>query len=150
MTNITVLFEEETLLLKSAFAKKAARCNSPESKLLSKYVKLYPNYSITVHKLSTNKAQEHYRGLTYDYMRHYINTHEPAETRIAVLNEFSDKLDIAKCHSKCHRYPKIKTWFLNKYPEIKDFGIQEIVEEPAAENSLALFSSNSVNESVCA
>ena len=51
MTNITILFAEKTLLLKSGFAKKAARCGSPESVILQTYVKLYPDYQITVHQI---------------------------------------------------------------------------------------------------
>ena len=38
---------------------------------------------------------------------------------------------ISECHSKCHRYPVIKKWFLGKYPEIAAFGMSA----PAAENN---------------
>lgn len=147
---IRIDFERETIILGKAFAKKAQYTYTDEYTKLMAIRDQYPDYKIVRRQIKKNTSQEHYRGLTYDYMRHYmrhyINAHEPTATRDAVLNEFNNCLDIAKCHSRCHRYPTIKTWFLNKYPEIKEFGIQEIVEEPTAESSLALFSANSVDE----
>ena len=32
---------------------------------------------------------------------------------------------ISKCHSKAFRYPTIKAWFLDRFPEIKAFGVKE-------------------------
>lgn len=133
MTNITVVFAEKTLLLKSGFAKKAARCGSPESIVLQKYVKLYPDYEITIHQITRNAAQEHYRGLTYDFMENYILEHEPRETVDAVHDEFCGMIDISKCHSTGRRYPIIKNWFFEKYPEIKNYGMDvKAAEEEAA------------------
>ena len=34
---------------------------------------------------------------------------------------------ISECHGKAFRYPVIKQWFLNQYPEIAKFGM---VDEP--------------------
>lgn len=34
-----------------------------------------------------------------------------------------DMIFISKCHSQAKRYPVIKNWFLDKYPEVKKFGI---------------------------
>ncbi len=33
---------------------------------------------------------------------------------------------IAQCHGYAFRYPAIKSWFLDQYPEIADFGITVI------------------------
>ena len=52
-------------------------------------------------------------------MEDYIQTHEPAATVDTVLDEFEEMRLISSCHSKAFRYPVIKKWFLNKYPEVK-------------------------------
>ena len=47
------------------------------------------------------------------------------ENAFALLHlvEFEDLIFISKCHSQAKRYPAIKNWFLDKYPEVKKFGI---------------------------
>ena len=40
--------------------------------------------------------------------------------------EFDELLLISQCHSKGRRYPVIKNWFLDNYPEVRDFGMVEI------------------------
>ena len=35
---------------------------------------------------------------------------------------------IAECHSNTHRYPVIKQWFLERYPEIAKFGLSKFEE----------------------
>lgn len=134
MTDITVRFAEKELLLKSKFAKKAAQCGTPESVKLQKYIQLYPSFDIVVHEIRKAPAQEHYKGLTYDYMRDYINAHESEENASAVLQELEDMIDISKCHSQGKRYPTIKEWFLVKYPAVKKFGVkEEDTEDTSAE-----------------
>ena len=56
-------------------------------------------------------------------MENYITTHEEGENRVLVLKEFAEQRLISECHSKAHRYPVIKKWFLDKYPEIANFGM---------------------------
>lgn len=41
---------------------------------------------------------------------------------------------ISKCHSKAFRYPVIKAWFLDRYPEIKMFGL-DVEEENESEET---------------
>ena len=80
-----------------------------------------------------NTAQEHYRGLTYDFMREYIRTHETDAT--PVLAELDDQIGISKCHSLGKRYPTIKAWFLERYPAIAAFGMSAASKEAAPEGS---------------
>ena len=42
---------------------------------------------------------------------------------------------ISQCHSQSKRYPEIKKWFLNKYPEVKKFGETESEEASAEEET---------------
>ena len=36
---------------------------------------------------------------------------------------------ISKCHSQAFRYPVVKSWFLERYPEIMEFGLKEKEEK---------------------
>lgn len=91
--------------------------------MLANYMRSFPNYTITVRKdIKKNAKQEHYKGLTYEYMKTYIRKYEPIETRDSVLKELEDRIFISECHSTGHRYPAIKKWFLEKYPEVANGG----------------------------
>ena len=43
-----------------------------------------------------------------------------------LLAEFEMQKDIAMCHSKSKRYPVVKKWFLDKFPEVAKFGAPEM------------------------
>ena len=45
-----------------------------------------------------------------------------------VLKELAEMRLIAECHSNAHRYPVIKQWFLERYPEIAKFGLPKFEE----------------------
>lgn len=127
MTNYLKVIEKENgenvLLMDKAFAKNASIVGSREYEMLQDARKAYPEYKVKTRKIKRNEAKECYKGLTYDFMEDYILTHEPAETLDEVFNEFSEMLLISQCHSKAFRYPVIKRWFLDKYPEIKRYGM---------------------------
>lgn len=126
MNDITVRFATKTILLKSKFAKKAAYIGTQEAATLQKVLRDYPDYEIVIHQINKKDTQEHYKGLTYDYMRRYINNHEDAESKKTVLNELAHKIEISKCHSDGYRYSEIKKWFLDMYPEIKNWGMPQV------------------------
>ena len=124
MTNyLKVLHDTNVLLMDKAFAKNSSIVGSDEYNLLQDARKAYPEYKVQTRKIRKNKAKECYKGLTYDFMEDYILTHEPAETVDEVWKEFSEMLLISQCHSTAFRYPVIKRWFLDKYPEIKRYGM---------------------------
>ena len=115
---------KKEIVLYRWFAEKAEYPGTSEYKTLIQITNDFPTYSVVVRdKINQKEGQEHYKGLTYEYMETYIKKYEPKETREAVLKEFEDKLFISECHSKGRRYPAIKKWFLEKYPEVAKFGI---------------------------
>ena len=57
-------------------------------------------------------------------MEDYIAAHEDYETAKAVLDELEEMRLISQCHSKAFRYPTIKKWFLERYPEVRNFGVR--------------------------
>ena len=65
-------------------------------------------------------------------METYILTHEPKETKAVVLDEFYNMRHIAECHKASYGYAVIKKWFLAKYPEIAEFGMEK-KEDPKEE-----------------
>lgn len=136
MTN-TLKIDHAThrLIMDRTFAKKSMDTRSEEFQHLQSVRAAYPNYQVERRQIKKKPNQEHYKGLTYDRMQSYICTHESGDMLKATLNHFDEMLQIAECHSRCHRYPTIKKWFLEKYPEVRDFGLipREAVES-APEN----------------
>lgn len=118
-------FENSRLVMDRTFAKNVQNTNSEEYRHLQQVRRDYPTFTVTTRTCKPNPNKESYKGLTYDYMIDYIMKYEPAETRKAVLVEFDDMMFISKCHSQSKRYPAIKNWFLNRYPEVKQFGISK-------------------------
>lgn len=117
--------ENHEIILYKWFAEKSKNPRNPEFKMLISFTTNFPTYKIVIRDdINVKEGQEHYRGLTYEYMETYIKKYEPKETKEAVLKEFEDKLFISECHSKGRRYPAIKKWFLEKYPEVAKFGMR--------------------------
>lgn len=135
MTNyLKVLHNNGVLLMDRAFAKNSSIVGSREYNMLQDARKAYPDYEVKTKRIKRNSAKECYKGLTYGYMEDYIQTHEPATTVESVLDEFEEMKLVASCHSTAFRYPVIKKWFLNKYPEVKLNGVKkvELTEASAA------------------
>jgi len=112
------------LVMDKTFAKKSELVGSAEYNMLQAARRDYPTYTVITKTNKKNKAVEHYDGLTYDYMERYIASHENAEKRMA---EYQELRLIAECHSV--RYHHIKNWFLEMYPEVKQFGVKQNKEK---------------------
>ncbi len=126
MTNrLLICHENNTLTMDRTFAKKASVVGSEEYNLLQAARRDYPTYDVKTRQIKRNTAKECYAGLTYEYMRKYISHKESDETRGTVLAQFDELITISQCHSKGKRYPTIKKWFLDNYPEVKTFGVKQ-------------------------
>ena len=124
MKNILVDYDRTVISVSSAFAKKAFTYGTREYDELNRARRDYPDFSIEIRQFKTNQKQDHYKGLTYDYMRNYIVTKDN-EHAVEMLSTLDDMIGISKCHSKCKRYPTIKAWFLNQYPAVAQFGMDD-------------------------
>ena len=142
MTAIKVNYAERKIILSSAFVKKAFIHGTDEYKALQSVRSDYPDFALVTRKFKTNTAQEHYRGLSYDFMREYIGSHEKDSK--PVLDELEEMIGISKAHSLNKRYPTIKAWFLERYPAIAEFGmpksetvskLAEVEEAPLASDA---------------
>ena len=138
---LKVSHADRTIVMDRTFAKFADNTMSPEYAHLQQVRRDYPTYTVVQRQIKKNAKQEHYHGLTYAYMEDYIASHGTADDR----RTYDEMKLISKCHSKGFRYPTIKAWFLERFPEVKAFGIQKEdaeapVEAAAEEPKLALAS----------
>lgn len=125
MNSIRIDHTTKRIIMGSQFFKNSLDPRNEEYTILQDVRRDYPNYAPIQRKIKKNPAKKTYSGLTYAYMEDYILTHESPETVEAVFNEFNEMVLISQCHSQAFRYPTIKKWFLNKYPEILKFGLPQ-------------------------
>ena len=75
----------------------------------------YSDYTIKRRTIKKKPNKESYKGLTYEYMENHILRHDPLG-----MAEYRQMRYLSECHSV--RYPAIKKWFLEKYPDVKNYG----------------------------
>ena len=128
-------FSKNRIMMDRTFAEKCCDTRSAEYEHLQRVRQDYPEFSVQRREIKKNTSKETYAGLTYGYMEHYIITHEEAATRAEVLAEYNELRLISECHKRSRRYPTIKKWFLDKYPQIAEFGMEkdQQQEEPKME-----------------
>ena len=125
-----------TIVMDRTFAKYAANTRSEEYDHLQRVRQDYPGYEVIRRKINSNVNKETYRGLTYEYMEDYILIHGTPEEIKKNLKIYDEKKLISECHSKARRYPVIKSWFLETYPEILKFGMNEDPKVVETENDV--------------
>ena len=135
---IRVDFAKKRIVMDRAFAKNCANPASDEYIQLQRVRQDYPNFTVSTRTCKSNPEKESYKGLTYEYMEHYILTHEGKDTVLEVLDEYNELRLLAECHSRSRRYPVIKRWFLAKYPEIMEFGMLKIKAEDSGKPAVQL------------
>jgi len=121
-SKLSIKYADNVIEMNTTFAKMMQNPLSDEYALLQKVKMENPGFRVQTRKINTNPKKDTYKGLTYEWMRNHIATHEPEATREAMLHEFDEKIYISECHSKRLRYPTIKKWFLAQYPDVAKFG----------------------------
>ena len=121
MKDIRINREKNEVVMTRRFSQKADDPRTQEFRILQEVKATYPDIIVRNHTIKKNPNNE--------YMREYISTHENAITVNTVLAELDEMILISKCHSKGFRYPTIKKWFLEKYPNIEKFGKEEKEED---------------------
>ena len=134
MRDIRIDREKNRIVMTRKFADDP---HTREFRLLQEVMETYPTFKVVNHTIKKNKKKECYRGLTYNYMKEYIKAYESEDTAKNVLAELDDLIFKSKGHSKGYRYPTIKAWFLETYPDFAMFGIEveETEERKAVEIS---------------
>ena len=139
---LKVDFQKKTIIMDRTFAKNCADTRSEEYAHLQRVRADYPTFTVSTRSCKPNPEKESYKGLTYEYMEHYILTHEGKDTVLEVLDEYNELRLIAECHSKSRRYPVIKRWFLAKYPEIVEFGLLKVPMPTAEKPAMKVLNNN--------
>ena len=124
MKPIEVKYYDKKIVISSAFEKKCFTPGTHEFDKLQDVLRAFPAFAVETKEFQKNTKQEHYKGLSYDYMRYYISKVERGSAP-AVLEELEHMIDIGKCHSLNKRYPVVKSWFLTRYPEVSEHGLSE-------------------------
>jgi hypothetical protein len=101
------------------FERRATNAESSEYALLQSVMAQYPKYALCSGVIKKKENKESYKGLTYTYMEDYISMKGSDADR----EEYQQMRLLAQCHTV--RYPAIKAWFLEKYPEVKQYGAQK-------------------------
>ena len=105
-------------------AKAAGKINSEKFNELNTLRTMYPTFEIEIKASTTKKStKENYKGLTYDYMKKYIASHDDEQKSIMaefeMLRGTSEEAKEALADSAS--YKEIKEWFLKKFPAIAEF-----------------------------
>lgn len=107
------------ICLSRDFERRAANAESEEYALLQSVVSQYPKYTLHSGVIRKKENKESYKGLTYLYMEDYISLYGSESDR----EEYQKMRLLSQCHTV--RYPAIKEWFLQKYPEVKQYGAKK-------------------------
>lgn len=149
-SKMKVFHAEGIIEMNTTFAKMVQNPLSDEYALLQKTRMENPSFTVRRRQIKTNPKKDTYKGLTYPYMEFYISTHEPEDQVDEVLAYFEELKLISQCHGKRLRYPTIKKWFLNRYPDVARFGMEPAVdeEEPATQGAIPFNPAAAVPEAV--
>ena len=146
-SKLTVKYAEGIIEMNTTFAKMMQNPLSDEYALLQKVKMENPGFSVCRRQIKSNPNKDSYKGLTYEWMRNHIATHEPKDIVEQKLAEFDEKIYISECHSKRLRYPTIKKWFLAQYPDVAKFGTEDVnQEEPKSQNVVPFSAAKTAEE----
>ena len=137
-SKLMVKYAEGVIEMNTTFAKMMQNPLSDEYTLLQRTRQDFPTFAVRRRQIKTNPNKDTYKGLTYEYMKMYIRTHEAGETVQKVLDYLEDQILISQCHGQRLRYPTIKKWFLAKYPEVAEFGVVKTAEEAKSDNVIPM------------
>lgn len=118
------------IVMDRTFYKNSSNIRFEEYAMLQRARQDYPTYTPVIKHIKRNPDKETYKGLTYAYIERYIESHANADE---IMAEYKELRLISECHCKARRYPKIKKWFLKKYPEVEKFGTEESNNETTTE-----------------
>lgn len=111
----------------------AGRLNSDKFNELKTLREMFPAFQIEIVKIVTKKV-DHFKGLTYEYMENYIQTHNSDTLgdfyKLCGKDENGVKAELAATAS----YGEVRMWFLTEFPEIEQMSadVNEIIKNARA------------------
>ena len=146
MKPISPNFKNQTIIMTNAFAKKASDPTTKEYRELKDMIKTFPSFKVVTHTIKKNSGKESFKGLNYDFMREYIETHVEVNKVMQALEDLEEQIYLTKCHSK--KFPIVRKWFLETYPEINtNFGK---VKAEFEKRKVIISNSETTEEDLCA
>ena len=133
---IKIKVEDSEIVISKPFAKKAYSFGTPEYEMLQAVRRDYPGFAVVLREINKKTDAEHYKGLSYEYMKWYIGQYETQEKKDSMLKALDELIDISKCHSTGKRYATIRNWFLDNYPAVKEFGMPKADNQDATKTTL--------------
>ena len=118
--DLRIDFTKNEIIMSRSFEKCASIAGSEEYRRLQLVRQDYPTFVVVRRSIKKAPSKQAYAGLTYSYMEAYIAGHDQDATIKKVYDEL--RL-IGACHKVS--YPTIKKWFLETYPEIVEFSIDD-------------------------
>ena len=107
-----------TIEMTNTEAKAAGKINTAAYTELLELKKAFPDYQINIVKPAKKVAR--FKGLDYNYMKAYIETHDATQMvtfyELRGLDKGGKRNGVAAVAS----YGEIKMWFLNQFPEIEE------------------------------
>lgn len=134
-SKLKVIYADGVIEMNTTFAKMMQNPLSDEYAMLQKVRTDNPTFTVRRRQIKSNPQKDTYKGLTYEWMRNHIATHEAEDVVEQKLNDFDEMVYISKCHRGSLRYPTIKKWFLKEYPDVAKFGTVEVPEEAQEEET---------------
>lgn len=104
-----VIPEKRTIIYDREFAKTAFIAGEKNYDLLQEVRRDYPNFNVEQKHINKKENQEHFKGMTYEFMTDWVEANGDEETR----QEFRRLMAERKCHSI--RYQTIFHWFRNHF-----------------------------------
>ncbi len=120
---MTINYTSMTIEMTKAESKAAGKVGTEAFKEMLSLMQQFPNYKIQVATRAATKKSCDYKGLTYDYMKKYIQTHDDEQKTIMAEFEMlrGESNEAKNALAESCSYQEIKEWFLNKFPAIKQF-----------------------------
>ena len=118
--DLRIDFTKNEIVMSRHFEKCASIAGSEEYRRLQLVRQDYPTFSVVRRSIKKAPTKVTYAGLTYAYMEAYIAGHDQDG---AIKKVYDELRLIGACHKVS--YPTIKKWFLETYPEIVEFGIDD-------------------------
>ena len=118
-----------TIIINRIFSVKATKFGTEEYAKLNQARKDYPNYNVEVREpIKKNPSKEAFKGLDYTFMERYMKIQKVSER---VWDKYRHTRLMTECHSR--RFPIVKQWFLDTFPEVRDWGrVKKEVDEADA------------------
>lgn len=118
---IIINSKKKEIEITKAFEKAASRFGSDEYNTLKQARMDNPSFKVVVVKRKT--VADSFKGLTFEVMEDYIKNHD--DDKSSIMKEFMDRRGTSnEAKETCagsKSYFEIKKWFLETYPEIKEF-----------------------------